>query len=417
MSSTPAAAAESAGRRPIIGGVNEDPPLHGLVGLVRLRRLTWSTMVACLAAVAGLVVAQPDVPRAITAPAVLLVCLVSGRLFAVEVLYKYRPRYGAMVTMVVVAAAAAGGILALARAAGTGGFAWVLPLAALAAAVWAGTPWPRWFVGPAAAALALGASAAGSWSAGAAPWQPAAIDTAIAALCAAGLYAQVWVQAVAERLDAARKMEREMAVYDERLRIAADLHDIQGHNLHVIALKSELAQRLSEAEPARAAAEMRDVQELARQALGDSRELVWGHRAVSLDTEMSNAARVLAAAGIEASLSRPPDVPPLPAPVAKLLGLVVRECTTNVLRHSAAKRCDVALTVDDGTAHLRFTNDLPLGGPAGPAGGLAGLADRLAAAGGRLEAQGTPDAFAVSAYLPTPTIQPDDNATARPAGR
>lgn len=382
----------------------------GSSGLARLRWLTWWTMVGCLAVVAGLVLAEsarvrPTAILLAVAPAVLLVCLVAGRLFAVAVLGTPPPRPAVTASLVVVAAIAAGGILVLSRTVASGGFPWTLPLAALSAAAWAGTRLPRRLHWPAALGLALGASSTGSWLAGEMPWGTAVVDTAITALCAAGLYTQIWMLGVAERLDQARRLERAAAVHEERLRFAADLHDIQGHSLQVIALKSELAERLADADPAQAVAEMRDVQALARQALGDTREVVRGYRGVSLDTEISNATRVMAAAGIESSLTRPADPPALPSSVEKLLGLVVRECTTNVLRHSAARRCDVALTIEAGTIHLRFSNDTPLDAPIGPAGGLAGLADRLAAAGGHLVAAATADTFTVSAYLPAPVTR------------
>lgn len=362
-------------------------------------------MLGCLALIAGLVLAEsagvrPVPARLAVIGAALLVCVVAGRLFAVTVLRAPLPRTAVVVSLVSLAALAAGGVLVLARSMAAGGFPWTLPVAVLVAAVWPGTGWPWRFVWPAGIAVVLAASATGSWLAGAAAWPVAGVDAAIMVVCAAGLYTQIWVLEVADRLDLARRWERAAAVAEERLRFAAELHDIQGHSLQVIALKSELAARLAQADPARAAAEMREVQALARQALGDTREVVRGYRAVSLETELANATRVLAAAGIECSLSRPREPPTLPAPVEKLLGLVVRECTTNVLRHSAARQCGVTLSVDAGAVHLRFTNDAPLDAPAGPAGGLAGLADRLAAAGGRLGTRSAPDAFTVDASLP-----------------
>ena len=383
-------------------------PTYGPSGLARLRQLTWWTMVGCLAVVVGLVVAEsavvrPAAIRLAVVATVLLVCVVAGCLFAVAVLGTPPPRPAVTASLVVVAASAAGGILVLSRTVASGGFPWTLPLAALSAAVWAGTRWRRQLIWPAGIGLAFGASSTGSWLAGAMPWSPAVEDTAITALCTVGLYAQIWVLGVAERLDHARRLERAAAIREERLRFAADLHDIQGHSLQVIALKSELAERLANADPARAIAEMRDVQALARQALGDTREVVRGYRTVSLDTEISNATRVMAAAGIESSLAADPSV--LPSPVEKLFGLVVRECTTNVLRHSAARRCEISLTIGADIVQLRFTNDAPLDAPAGPGGGLTGLADRFAAAGGRLVAEGTADTFTVCAYLPTQVIR------------
>jgi two-component system sensor histidine kinase DesK len=464
--------------------------MRGPAGITRLRRLTWWTMVGCLVLVAVLVVWEstklgaesaesagpgagsgaPGTPSRglgtgpggfwvdagghstplallVALVAVVIVCVVAGRLFAVAVLGARRPAAIVTTTVLAVAGLAGAGLLVLSRAAGSGGFPWTLPLAVLLAAVWTGVDragaagpagWTdadrmgaegltvrtdvdraragagaaaarepavdrrAWrLAGPAGVVLALGASAAGSWSAGASVVSPALVDAAMVTLCAAAAYAQIWILWVAERLDQARRLEREVAITDERLRFAADLHDIQGHSLQVIALKSELAERLADADPARAAAEMRDVQALARQALGDTREVVQGYRSVSLDTEIGNATRVLSAAGIETSLTRPAELPRLTSTVEQLLGLMVRECTTNVLRHSAARRCDVALTVDNGAVLLRFVNDAPLELPAAPPGGLATLADRLSAAGGHLVTEGTPECFTVTACLPS----------------
>lgn len=381
--------------------------VNNSTGVARLRMLTWWTMVGCLAVVVALVGAELAGVRAVTAKlaavaALLLVCAVAGRLFAVAVLGRPRPRTVVLVSLVILAGLAAGSILMLSRAVASGGFPWALPLAALIAAVWVGAGWRWQLVWPAGIGLASGASLCGSWWAGAISGRGAVVDTAIVALCVGSLYAQVWVLDIGVRLDRARRLESAAAVTDERLRFAADLHDIQGHSLQVIALKSELAERLVAADGARAAAEMRDVQALARQALDDTREVVRGYRAVSLDTEIRNATRVLRAAGIECSLSQPADLPALPAQAQNLLGLVVRECTTNVLRHSAAEHCDVSIAVDDGNVLLRFANDAPLDEPCGPAGGLAGLAERLATAGGRLVVRNAQGSFTVSAYLPGP---------------
>jgi two-component system sensor histidine kinase DesK len=388
-------------RSPIMGGVTA--PTNSLAGLTGLRRWTWWTTVATLALIVGLVGTESagarPVMRFAAVAAGLLAGVVSGRLFAVAMLGAPRPRTPVAGSVVVVTALAAAWLVGQSRAAGSGGFPATLPLAALLAAAWAaGWSWRR--VWPAGIALAGLASLGGSASGGAVSVSGAVQDVAIGSLAAAALYAQVWALGVAERLDVARRLESAAAVTDERLRFAADLHDIQGHSLQVIALKSELAERLATADPARAAAEMREVQALARQTLGDTREVVRGYRAVSLDTEISNAGRVLAAAGIDCSLSRAADLPSLPSSVENLLGLVVRECTTNVLRHSAARQCAVSLAAGGGTVVLSFTNDAPLDEAPGPAGGLVGLADRLAAVGGRLAVDGAPERFTVSACVP-----------------
>lgn len=367
-------------------------------GLVSLRRLTWWGTLGCLALIVVIVVPElvpirPVAVRVALIVAAVLVCAAAARYFAAAIQGARPPGWRLAAT----ATLAGGGVVALSQGAGTGGFPVVLPLAALIAAVWAGAGWPRRWVLPAGAAVTAAASAIGS---AAVSWAAPATDAAIAMLCAVGLYSQVWVLRVAQRLDRAHRLERAAALAEERLRFAADLHDIQGHSLQVIALKSELAERLAGADPQRAVAEMREVQALARQALGDTREVVRGYRAVSLDTEITNAVRVLNAAGIESSLERAGSLPPLSSAAENLLGLVVRECTTNVLRHSAARRCTVSLVPGPDGVRLRFTNDAPLGETAAEPGGLAVLADRLAAAGGRLDRSRTAGEFTVSAHLP-----------------
>ena len=193
------------------------------------------------------------------------------------------------------------------------------------------------------------------------------------------------------------------SVAGERLRFAAELHDIQGHSLQVIALKSELAARLVADDPARAVAEMREVESLARQALRDTREVAHGYRTVSLTTEIANATRVLAAAGVSCTTSS--SLPVVPPAAERLLGLVVREATTNVIRHSRAARAEITLTPQGDAVRLLVTNDAALVSTPETAvtgGGLAGLADRFAAAGGTLTWHRDADTFTVTAEVPAP---------------
>lgn len=226
---------------------------------------------------------------------------------------------------------------------------------------------------------------------------------------------------VAARLDDARRLAGQLAVADERLRFAADLHDIQGHHLQVIALKSELAARLAEADPARAAEQMREVQQLAGDALRETRALVQGYRRTTLDAEIANASKVLAAAGVEVLADVDTDLAAsLPQGPRSLLGLVVREATTNLLRHSRATRAAMVLVPDGAGARLVIDNDgvRPAeldggqvgldGGPAGLGSGSAGggdgtglvsLAERLDAVGGHLSWTSEGDRFVVTATV------------------
>ncbi|MGW0572458.1 sensor histidine kinase [Streptomyces tauricus] len=241
-------------------------------------------------------------------------------------------------------------------------------------------------------------------------------EVVYAALFPAGLVAftvwvmlgPLWAWDTARRLDEARRLEAELAVRDERLRFAADLHDIQGHHLQVIALKSELAARLVDTDLARAAAEMREVRQLAADALSDTRAVVQGYRRTTLDDEITNATRVLAAAGIDArtTLAQATAANGLAEPARHLLGLVMREATTNVLRHSRARHAEVDYRVTGGLARLRVSNDgadepLDTIRHTARGTGLHSLGERLRVAHGELTWHRDGEHFAVTALLPT----------------
>ena len=172
------------------------------------------------------------------------------------------------------------------------------------------------------------------------------------------------------------------AVAEERMRFARDLHDLLGHSLSLIALKSELAGRLAERDPARARQEMADVEAAARRALAEVRDAVSGYRQVSLAQALAEARSALSAAGISLKVPAPGEA--LPGPVDAVLGWVVREATTNVLRHSGARTVTVDVSTTAGGVRLTVTDD-GRGGDAPAGAGLSGLAERVAAVGGRIE--------------------------------
>jgi two-component system sensor histidine kinase DesK len=172
------------------------------------------------------------------------------------------------------------------------------------------------------------------------------------------------------------------AVAEERLRFARDLHELLGHSLSLIALKSELAGRLAERDPARAREEMADVEAAARRALAEVRDAVSGYRQISVAQAVAEARSALSAAGI--ALRAPSGVPSVPAKVDAVLGWVVREATTNVLRHSRASTVTIRLDLDERAALLVVSDD-GVGSTAAPGAGLSGLAERVEGLGGRLE--------------------------------
>ena len=174
---------------------------------------------------------------------------------------------------------------------------------------------------------------------------------------------------------------RRLAAVAERERIARDLHDLLGHTLSVVALKSELAGKLVSRDPAAARAQIDEVARVAREALGQVREAVSGFRRGGLLAEL--AAARLALLGAEVELDSPDELPPLHPDDDALLALCLREACTNVLRHAQARRVSVELDVSAGFASLRITDD-GRGGIGQHGNGLTGMAERLQARGGRL---------------------------------
>ncbi|MEV0639110.1 histidine kinase [Streptomyces sp. NPDC050619] len=184
--------------------------------------------------------------------------------------------------------------------------------------------------------------------------------TALAVLLGAGLLTftasfSVWLLDVVYELDAARETRARLAVAEERLRFGRDLHDVVGRNLAVIALKSELAVRLARRGRAEAVEQMIEVQRIARESQREVRDVVRGYREADLEVELAGAQGVLTAAGIRCELTG--EAAGLPGEVQSALGWVVREATTNVLRHGDAGRCVVSLRVVEGRVVLVVVND------------------------------------------------------------
>ncbi|MBX3079378.1 MAG: two-component sensor histidine kinase [Cryobacterium sp.] len=178
-----------------------------------------------------------------------------------------------------------------------------------------------------------------------------------------------------------------LAVVEERARFSRDLHDVLGHSLTVVAVKSELAAKLVERDPAGALNELADIERLSRNALTDLRAAVSNYREASLETELVAARRALAAAGIHATL--PERTPDIPAQAASFFAWVIREGVTNVVRHSNARHC--VIKVD--SRHISITDDGTIGGGSSTSGtakdggnGLRGLRERAETVGATVSA-------------------------------
>ena len=281
---------------------------------------------------------------------------------------------------------------------------------------------------------------------------PTAMDVAMttqyAGIVLLAIPSSLWVWGVMLQLEAAQRRAADLAIANERLRFAADLHDVQGHHLQVISLTTDLAARLLGKQQYDAAREqVLAAHAGAQEALRDTRSLVQGYRSTTLVDELENASSVLDAAGIYTDVDLPPMLRtwagrsrPFPdstedgrgdTVTSHVLGLVVREGTTNILRHSHASSARISLRLisstgrdDDaaptgraarrrrlpgGDAHLELVIHNDGASPssestpdASTGNGLAGLRERLSALGGTLTYTFDPahDGFTLTARVP-----------------
>jgi two-component system sensor histidine kinase DesK len=192
-----------------------------------------------------------------------------------------------------------------------------------------------------------------------------------------------------KRLNLAHEQIAHLAKLAERERIARDLHDVLGHTLSVVVLKSELAGKVMERDPARARKEIGEVEQIARKALGEVREAIRGYRSEGLAAEIARAQKTLDAAGVTLEcLAKPPQ---LAAAEETVLSLIVREAVTNIVRHAQASHCRLEFAANgDGTALV--VEDDGRGGIRQEGNGLRGMRERVESIGGRFQidsAQGT----------------------------
>ena len=231
-------------------------------------------------------------------------------------------------------------------------------------------------------------TAGAGWTSGVG-WQ--ALMTVELIVGGTGLSMVGWRRMIAtiRELRAAREEIARLAVSEERLRFARDLHDLLGHSLSLITLKSELAGRLLPDVPEKAADEVRDIESTAREALREVREAVAGYRLPTLAAELQGAREMLTAAGIGCRIEQENET--LPLQTDAILAWTVREGVTNVIRHSRAKNCGIRVTSEGGKARVEVVDDGREDTAAesyetfSGGSGLRGLAERVAEAGGRFE--------------------------------
>lgn len=247
----------------------------------------------------------------------------------------------------------------------------------------------------------------------------AAIATAEAVLLRRDLFTSVWppvfvlligginihfaqVGRANARLRLAREEIEHLAKLAERERIARDLHDLLGHTLSLVILKSELASKLGERDPERAFREIRDVERISREALAEVRAAVTGYRSGGLAAEVQHARSALSSAGVtlETELTKAQ----LPPAHEAVLCLALREAITNIVRHAGARHCRVSVDVASEQCTLTIADD-GRGGNAPSGSGLTGMRERVEVLGGTLTRDGhRGTTLTVTLPLATPSI-------------
>jgi two-component system sensor histidine kinase DesK len=219
------------------------------------------------------------------------------------------------------------------------------------------------------------------------------IPAAVTVVTAAGMFAGQWYYDLLEKLAESRESEAELAVTRERVRFASELHDIQGHTLHVVKLKIALAQKLVRTDVDRATQELQEIHGLVGDTITQTRELAYAQRRLNLSAELENAKNLFEAAGIRVRVDREADVD---TRAGELLGQVLRETTTNILRHAQAEQVRITLSA----AGIAIVNDGVQEAPFPELRGLATLKERVADNGGELTVEHEDGHFVTAAAFP-----------------
>ncbi|MEU6425863.1 histidine kinase [Microbispora sp. NPDC046973] len=255
-------------------------------------------------------------------------------------------------------------------------------------------PWAAW---PTAAAIVASVAAAGTLFGLPAP--VLANSTISALVTGLVVYALLRLAQIVKELQAARESLARSAIVEERLRAARDLHDLLGHSLAAILLTCELARRLKCPRE-----RIEEIVAMAEGARADLRSVSGEQRELSLAAELESARTVLSAAGIRVTVE--PVELNLPAEVETVLGTVLREAVTNVLRHSEARHCAITMRADESGLRLRVRNDgvssagVHSGKTRRVSSGIGNLTTRLAALDGRLTSHADGDRFTLDACVP-----------------
>jgi two-component system sensor histidine kinase DesK len=172
-----------------------------------------------------------------------------------------------------------------------------------------------------------------------------------------------------------------LAKVAERERIARDLHDVLGHTLSLIIVKSTLAGKLLEKYPEKARSEIGDIEKVSREAMAEIRNTLRGYNTYKLCDEMQRAKSVLESAGV-AMESDAVEIAMTPAQES-VVALIMREAVTNVVRHAQAQHCQLRIAPNNGNCVFEIEDD-GRGGFQAEGNGLRGMRERVEALGGTL---------------------------------
>ena len=233
----------------------------------------------------------------------------------------------------------------------------------------------------------------------------AAVPGAVAIFVAATTFFSDRYWVIFDELEQARKAEADLGIMRERVRFASELHDIQGHTLHVVKLKVALAQKLVHRAPDRASDELEQVHALVGDTITQTKELAYAQRRLNLNSELENAKNLFEAADISVQVAREGYDGGDKSNHGELLGQVLRETTTNILRHARATEVTIRLSATQITI-VNDGADLATGGVAAasqPLRGLEHLRQRIVDHGGQLDVHLAGDQFVTAArFAPDP---------------
>lgn len=204
-----------------------------------------------------------------------------------------------------------------------------------------------------------------------------------------------------DKLEVANQKISELAIVDERNRIARDLHDTLGQKLSIIGLKSELSAKLIDKDPVKAKQELADIHNTSRHALKEVREIISNMKHVSLETELKRIEEILEIANIECITNIDIDISRLPLLIENVLSISLRETVNNIVKHSNAKNCQITLTDTKGGILLYVMDDGTTDNEKFVYGnGLTGMEERLSFINGELSVRRALDGFHINISVP-----------------